>query len=274
MLSYVYSLVRGNPDDFWLNIAAGLPFLAIDILILTLLLPLALQWWDDRRWKPTRNLASGNLVLRFLDTGKVLRMIWNIALIDDGEERGEVLPDFKSRLQSVELEIDSLVLKIESSLQTLLTVFGPKDSREVLSFHVHWSSSLNDLRNFVTEARSPQHSIDVAHMYGEVYQIAVSLAKTGLEYDRILRRYASVDEFGSREGIFWDGLSPDATAQALEGLIYMATGKGDMSGRARAARAELRRAAINGLRLKAGKTLSSTPLTVWDLRITEENIAK
>ncbi|RZJ45110.1 MAG: hypothetical protein EON87_08320 [Brevundimonas sp.] len=189
MFDWVPLLFRNNQDDFWLNVFAGVPFLLFEVVVITVSLPFALQWRDERHWLKTRLDAIQRLLGQYGAVDDRIREL----LEQDATEHGQVYDALKSHLE-----------RVESALQTALPILNPEMSREILQLHHDWSAFVdsfrtNEFRLFGSEGVSRigyltyrTNDLDIQHRVLKV-RYAVSLMELNFT---CIRTRSPFEDFG------------------------------------------------------------------------------
>lgn len=139
-MSWLWPLIASKQDDFILNVLAGVPFLIIDLVILTLLLPNAIRWWEELDWVGSRRAAMTHILDRYADAH------WKMTLVVpwDTEDRAREFATRHKLLSEIAINGSKVVREIASrmdtEIQTALPILGPRISKELLDFHYSWRS--------------------------------------------------------------------------------------------------------------------------------------
>lgn len=141
-MSWMWDLIVDKQPDFWLNIFAGIPFLIFDVIIITVLLPSTIQWWDERRWRETRLTAMAHVLSRYNDVSSDLSKLGGLQALGT-----EFLP-FNFSQSDVMKPLAAHAEAMDLELQTALPIMGPEMSQDVLALHYKWKTFL---RSFATE---------------------------------------------------------------------------------------------------------------------------
>jgi hypothetical protein len=141
-MGWIFALPWEHRDEFWVNILAGIPYLFFDLVIITMLLPVTIQWWEERRWRDTRVAAMNRVLeayrlftIRFTDP---IRSLAEKMAADPDRAAGW---DKELLELADELEHRHLLAQgnTERELQTALSVLGPVYSKVILDFHYSWA---------------------------------------------------------------------------------------------------------------------------------------
>lgn len=138
MLGYAVDLIQAHQDDFWLNILAGVPFLFFDVIIITLLLPITLRWWDERAWRDTRLTAIQRLLEVY---GNPLPRKRNEGASTDPLQVLDRQTDRSHESWAVEClaalsrKLTDYTARIDAELQSALPILDAPLTKEVLGLH-------------------------------------------------------------------------------------------------------------------------------------------
>ncbi|HEV7227592.1 hypothetical protein [Brevundimonas sp.] len=253
---WLFQLVTSNPDDFWLNVVAGLPFLAADVLLLTLLLPWVIEKWTDRRWRPTRRVALGRIMLSYLKVLELGSRLQGVAILaldameDRSDKKADELAFALFKLCDAAREH---VARAENALQTVMPILGPDQVRLLLDHHIAWANAVNefgDVADMIARGVLTGDEILADAEASEIEGIGLQIA-----HDRLAQTFLQPEprpEMEEPTGPIWSPLFADKTAQAWEVIVARVYGGVDLSDPARLARAERRRRRINDLRGRSG----------------------
>lgn len=253
---WLFQLVTANPDDFWLNVVAGLPFLAADVLLLTLLLPWVIEKWTDRRWKPTRRIALGRMMLTYLKVLELGSRLQGVALL--ALEAMDVRSDKKADELAFALfklcdAARDHVARAENALQTTMPILGPDQVRLLLDHHIAWANAVNefgDIADMIARGILTADEILADVEASEIEGIGLQIA-----HDRLTRTFLNPEPrpgLDEPKGPIWSPLFPEKGAQAWEVIVARVYGGVDLSDAARFGRAERRMRRINDLRERLG----------------------
>jgi|GEM_PF-4152685 len=174
MFDWVPALISSKQDDFWLNVLAGIPFLAFEVVIITLFLPFVLQWSDERRWRGTRLVALKHVLDRYEDIDESVSELLDV----EGPEHSQVHMALKAHLA-----------RMDTALQTALPVLSPEMSHDILKFHYRWSA-------FVDRFKSEEFKVSPSgESVSRIIVLGGSVNDLILEYRALQIRYAR-DAFG------------------------------------------------------------------------------
>lgn len=147
MMNWIAKVANGDPTGFWINVLAGIPYFFFDIIIITMLLPITLQWWEERRWRTTRKKAINYLIRTYWTSYQLSGRTYKLAMsLADTPFTDEFFTS--ERQAEIELlikEWKELSAKLELELQTALSILGPEISQELLDFHYAWREWLDAL---------------------------------------------------------------------------------------------------------------------------------
>lgn len=262
---WLFQLVTTNPDDFWLNVVAGLPFLAADVLLLTLLLPWVIEKWTDRRWKETRRVALGRVMLTYLKVLELGSRLQGVALLaleamdDRSDKKADELAFALFKLCDAARDH---VARAENALQTTMPILGPDQVRLLLDHHIAWANAVNefgDIADMIARGILTADEILSDVEASEIEGIGLQVA-----HDRLTRTFLNPEPRPGMDeptGPIWSPLFPDKCAQAWEVIVARVYGGVDLADAARTGRAERRLRRLNDLRGRMGlPPLSEAPV--------------
>jgi len=254
---WLFQLVTTNPDDFWLNVVAGLPFLAADVLLLTLLLPWVIEKWTDRRWKETRRVALGRVMLTYVHVMELSGRQQTVALMalealeDRSAKRADELAFALFKLSEAAREH---VSRAEAALQTVMPILGPEQVRLLLTHHITWVNAVNEVADLADllgrghlTAEEVLRDLEANHIEGVGLQI---------DQERLAVRLgiAQPERVQPTVGPIWSPLTRDFIPQGWEVIVARVYGGVDLDKAARLERARRRQERVNDLRRTMGAT--------------------
>jgi len=258
----LWTLLKNNQDDFWVNVLAGIPFLVIDLLLLTLLLPWIIDLWDQRRWKRTRTIAVSRILTEYLEGprigGRIHSCAERVATIDDDGFQADV-----TYLQNTAQDFG---LRIEMSVQTVIPILGPREVQRVLDFHIGLRTVLDSLQGTLWRIVSNR-----SDSINRATQILEDIENLGLDSAGLAVMLRKLEDLAVAplDDLHWDGgllesqNLPGIMDQALELLAARTHPSIDMSDKARLARARERRLGVNEMRLRQGLEPIKVPVRLY-----------
>lgn len=171
-MGWIFALPWADPEGFWLNVLAGVPFLVLDVVIITMLLPVTIQWWEERRWRETRLLAVRN----------VLNVFSDVSMVMDDIADGPVKSHTYVQLHKA---MDALNETINDEIQTVLPVLSPDMARDVLGLRHQWKGLLTTVRH------RRRHPWPLDWVEAELHLSGKIVRSLNVEYVRLRVLYAS-----------------------------------------------------------------------------------
>lgn len=147
-MAWIASIDAGDPTGFWVNVLAGVPFLFFDLVIITMLLPITIQWWDELHWEKTRLTAINHLLDRYYDEGNAaLKALLQYEVISS--RPAEKPLTIASVRRNTEQLFDDRLRHMELEIQTALPILGSRLSEEILVFHYGWRTIMHHAKKGV-----------------------------------------------------------------------------------------------------------------------------
>lgn len=128
-----------KPEDFWLNVLAGVPFLLFDIVIITLLLPRTIEWLNARRWDRTRRRVLGHVLKAYRDS-LVLRDFQAMGRRTQGMSAPQIRDFVHQQARNFIAYAQATARAMETEIQTALPILDPERSMAILDFHYKWKT--------------------------------------------------------------------------------------------------------------------------------------
>jgi hypothetical protein len=171
-----------------LNILAGVPFAIFDLLIITLLLPKAIQWWDEKHWQGTRLRAANHLLRRYHDVDEELRRFIQAELNLGGDSK------FAFNIVTQDLILKTMrdhADAMDSELQTALPVLGPEMSQDMLALHYDWKKFVRRFKDDGWLSTSEFQTEDAIHT--AFRSLLYDATDIGIRHQALTVKYAADD---------------------------------------------------------------------------------
>lgn len=210
MASWLFELWRTHQSDFWLNVLAGLPFALFDIIIITMLLPVTLRWWDERAWRRTRLNAIARLLQSYRYPLAGFKPLPAIDQYVDMAGVATIDRDRNARYYASHLSeiLHGYLARADMEIQTALPILSPKMTQDILDFHYALKIYVEDLARFADNLADGYGSQYIqnhrARAVRGIFDVHASLHLEGTEAllsqtDDILLRYARLSVTYARD---------------------------------------------------------------------------
>jgi len=189
------SLPFEHPSDFWLNVLAGLPFLVFDVIIITLLLPRTIEWWQERSWQRTRLTAISHVLKSYSDL-LLLKDFPRVSEVVGAGGKVEATSAIRAHLRQFVDRLQQGNRDLENELQAALPILGPHLTEELLTFHYAWKTYLHGSRALadmlIQYADSPEEYGSGNIPEASVYAHYMTAASMGILFRRLKIRFARI----------------------------------------------------------------------------------
>lgn len=177
-MAWVAALISEREADFWLNLIAGVPLLFAEILLIALVLPIAIQFWEEKRWRGTRLKAMSHVL------GEYQLVNYYIGQAKAKAYHAQTPP----RLNSINEVLHEHMAHMDLELQTSLPVLGPDISRDLLELHYAWKGFVSNFPLFpVPNIKDEWHPNWMLNGFSENCDKAFAI---GIMHRRLTLRYA------------------------------------------------------------------------------------
>lgn len=153
MMGWIAEVANADKTGFWVNILAGIPYLFFDLLIITMLLPVTVRWWDERSWRATRLQAINHVLSRYVPPrfnqrqGRFIHELSDNAIPPD--ERLAMVHAF---LQEYAVTMQNHAAIMDVEIQSALPVLNPEMTQDLLQFHYRFKEEFTEIipREFIS----------------------------------------------------------------------------------------------------------------------------
>ena len=207
MFSWIADLVASHQDDFWLNVAAGLPFALFDVAIITMLLPFTMRVWEERTWRETRLIAIDRLLEAYANPFAKMRYYHRFPLSvlhgTPSDTEDKIAANYARDLKQAAVKFST---SIDIELQTALPLLNADMTKDMMELHYLTKSycdsvviECESLSHFDTIGRVSeyrrlsdgiQNSYDNIHYHNIINIIYPKTAELVYKHQRLRIRYA------------------------------------------------------------------------------------
>lgn len=181
-----------HPEDFWLNVLAGVPFLLFDIVIITLLLPRTIEWLNARRWDLTRRRVLKHVLKAYQDHLR-LPDFQSIVRHTEGKSPKEIFSFLHTQSEAFVRYTYTTARAMETEIQTALPILDPDRSMALLEFHYQWKTYMKGLESFgramedylSRDPNDPSYTVSSAGVLNTIWAHPEAALSIGMAYRRL-----------------------------------------------------------------------------------------